>query len=540
MSFTLPFSTTAGWGPAPTTDTSAVSVPFSVFDHTQKLGKVADFLTTHSRVQGVRAAKAEVEKTSSTFAYSHEAEDSSFKEVETRGATRQRAGRRPTQQGAGGPPFGGRGGGQRGRFGHFQRGGFSSNRPGFSRPGGSGRGQRVVNPTRFDEESLEPSIQIDRQWNKILSFEFQELSKKTAEVSNFKELSTAGRLRYFDVRAGDVAPRDPRGLDHLENVDFLTHVNASSDPVLVKMQQEKNPKDKTPTLYSTDAALTALMCAPRAVFSFDLVLRKEGNVLVLDKRDGSTLDLQTVNESDNFPPTNEDKASANSQDRLTAEATYVSQCFSQQALSEEAEDLGPIPVGEATTGKPADVGFYYRSFVLPDGTEVVYRTEVSSLVRERGETKRALLRSLLEYDTPSKWAQELQKSRAGMLLTQIQRNLFVAARWASQAYLGDISTIKVAFVTRVGSSDKHRILAVENWKPESIRSPQESYGVLAAVINAVRQQPDGLYLLFKPPAQSALVLYSLPSNAFESAEDDVDDEDDAAGDDEDVEDPMAR
>lgn len=47
------------------------------------------------------------------------------------------------------------------------------------------------------------------------------------------------------------------------------------------------------TVFATDAILAALMCSPRSVYSWDIVVQKVGNKLFFDKRDAS-FDLLTV------------------------------------------------------------------------------------------------------------------------------------------------------------------------------------------------------------------------------------------------------
>ena len=43
---------------------------------------------------------------------------------------------------------------------------------------------------------------------------------------------------------------------------------------------------KTATVYTTDTILSLLMCAPRSVYPWDIIIIREGDHLILDKRDG--------------------------------------------------------------------------------------------------------------------------------------------------------------------------------------------------------------------------------------------------------------
>jgi hypothetical protein len=47
----------------------------------------------------------------------------------------------------------------------------------------------------------------------------------------------------------------------------------------------------------TDTILTTIMCAAKSVYSWDIVVTRVGDKLFFDKREGSTIDLLTVNET---------------------------------------------------------------------------------------------------------------------------------------------------------------------------------------------------------------------------------------------------
>ncbi len=47
-------------------------------------------------------------------------------------------------------------------------------------------------------------------------------------------------------------------------------------------------------MFITEGLLTTLMCAPRSVYAWDIVITRAASRLFFDKRDGSTLDLLTA------------------------------------------------------------------------------------------------------------------------------------------------------------------------------------------------------------------------------------------------------
>jgi hypothetical protein len=50
-------------------------------------------------------------------------------------------------------------------------------------------------------------------------------------------------------------------------------------------------------VFVTDSILTTIMCAAKSVYSWDVVVTRVGDKLFFDKREGSTIDLLTVNET---------------------------------------------------------------------------------------------------------------------------------------------------------------------------------------------------------------------------------------------------
>ncbi|KAK5232439.1 hypothetical protein LTR16_012707, partial [Cryomyces antarcticus] len=80
-----------------------------------------------------------------------------------------------------------------------------------------------------------------------------------------------------------------------------------------------------------------LMCAPRSVYSWDLVINRQDNKIYIDKRDGSNLDMVTVNENAAEAPmetTESTKDAINSPQALMMEATRINYMFPNQTVIE--------------------------------------------------------------------------------------------------------------------------------------------------------------------------------------------------------------
>jgi translation initiation factor 3 subunit D len=64
-----------------------------------------------------------------------------------------------------------------------------------------------------------------------------------------------------------------------------TNVTTSEDPFL----QEYSTKVSETTVFATDLILSTLMTATRSLYSWDILITKEGSNLFLDKRDHSAI-----------------------------------------------------------------------------------------------------------------------------------------------------------------------------------------------------------------------------------------------------------
>ena len=102
-------------------------------------------------------------------------------------------------------------------------------------------------------------------------------------------------------------------------------------------------------MFITDTLLTTLMCTPRSVYSWDIVITCAGGRLFFDKRDGSSLDLLTVAET-SPEQIAEDKDNINGVQQLSLEATTLNQNFSQQV---QRPPCATAPISHHHAGLPA-------------------------------------------------------------------------------------------------------------------------------------------------------------------------------------------
>ena len=82
------------------------------------------------------------------------------------------------------------------------------------------------------------------------------------------------------------------------------------------------------------------------------------------------------------------------------------------------------------------------------------------------------------------------------------------------------------YITRfnVKDSARHIILGTQQFKPSEFAaqinlSMDNAWGIVRCIIDLVRAQKDGKYLIVKDPNKSVLRLYDIPDNTFDSEED---------------------
>jgi translation initiation factor 3 subunit D len=119
-----------------------------------------------------------------------------------------------------------------------------------------------------------------------------------------------------------VSARHEKGLERTKRV--FRNVTTSDDPIIRQLAAEDKAR-----VFVTDNILTTLMCVKSSVYSWDVVITRVGDKLFLDKRDGGSLDLLSVNETapDQLP---EEKDNINGVQSLSLEATTINQNYGQQ------------------------------------------------------------------------------------------------------------------------------------------------------------------------------------------------------------------
>lgn len=377
------------------------------------------------------------------------------------------------------------------------------------------------NQPRREAAAFRSSVDIQPEWTMLDQIPFTTFSKLSFNVGEPEDILMCGALEYYDKVFDRVTPKNERRLERFKNRNFFK-VTTTDDPIIRRLASD----DKA-SVFATDAILSTLMCAPRSVYSWDIVVQRVGNKLFFDKRDGSQLDLLSVNETSQ-EPLPEAKEDINSAYSLSVEAAYINQNFSQQVLVRDGNKVDfeePNPF--ASEGEEvASVAYRYRKWKLDEDTHLVARCEVHSLLDAKGQTNFLTLNALNEFDpklTGVDWRQKLETQRGAVLATELKNNANKLAKWTAQALLASADTMKLGYVSRVHPRDhfNHAILSVQGYKPKEFATQinlntLNMWGIVKAIVDACLKLNEGKYVLVKDPSKPQVRLYEVPADAFEN------------------------
>jgi translation initiation factor 3 subunit D len=290
------------------------------------------------------------------------------------------------------------------------------------------------------------------------------------------------------------------------------------------------------------------MCSGRTVYPWDIVIRREGDQLIFDKRDGGIFDYVTVNENAADPPAETgDKDNINSQSSLSIEATFINTNFASQVVQEDSSSRldfdHPNPfVSPEEPEALASCAYRYRRFNLTskvasseevdEGENIwlVVRTELDAFMRTpQGEDSYLTLRALNQFDVTAQgsggaldWKKALDSQRGAVVTTEMKNNSANIARWAVKSYLAGADQLKLGYVARANPKDntRHVLLGTQAYKPRDFAASMNisltnGWGIVKAVVDMCLRLPEGKYVLVKDPNRPTVRIYSVPPGTFE-------------------------
>lgn len=314
--------------------------------------------------------------------------------------------------------------------------------------------------------------------------DFNRLAKLNLETDEGDDLDSYGFLYYYD-RSYDKQPvkNVERKLNVIDRAAY--NVTTSSDPVI----QELAEKDEA-TIFATDNVLSMLMCANRSVYPWDIVILRQGDKIYLDKRDGSSIDMVTVNENAADAPlelSEGNKESINSPAALALEATFINQNFANQVVLESEEQKyktphdNPFYNPSEETDALASKAYKYRRFDLSLNDEqplnLIVRTELDAVMKNNisGEDQFLTIKALNEFDHKAQgsggaldWRTKLVSQRGAVVATEMKNNSCKLARWTTQSILAK------ADVMKLGYACLHLLLPAASSPPSLHLSPNSS------------------------------------------------------------------
>ncbi|KAI7863763.1 translation initiation factor eIF3d Moe1 [Spinellus fusiger] len=563
--FYLPkiFDNEGGWGPATHVIPNQFrDIPYAPYSKGDKLGRVADWTNPEVQKQDNREVTGRQGRTgfnrfnkdqqqaygasfASAFAYTHNEEESSFSVVDNRSAIAKKMAIKAA------------GGGARNRIQNKQTNAVGGQ--------GQGQGYRTVNQRvqgnrqqqgrkRYGYKDYDKpqrvrnaSINIGSDWKVLDEIEFNRMSKLSFGVPEAVDIASYGFVHIYNKAYDRVNTKNEKVLQHIERVKYDT--TTSEDPVIQQFIKE----DKA-TVFASDTVLSLLMCATRTVYPWDIVVKKVGNKVILDKRPGGVFDFVTVNENTFDPPAENERETINSWSALCTEATDINDNFARQVVEKEKisfEHPNPFAT-EETKQQLASCGYRYRAFDLTskavseedavDKINMIVRTEVDAAVKIGNHTALMTIRALNEFDPAAQgaggalsWKKSLDSARGAVVATEMKNNAAKLARWAVQATLAGADQLKLGYVARSNPKDntRHVVLGTQAYKPHDFAtqmnvSLNNGWGIVKAVVDMCLQLPEGIYILMKDPNRPMLRIYSVPGDedleAYEEEEEEEEEE----------------
>ena len=384
----------------------------------------------------------------------------------------------------------------------------------------------------------------------------------------FEDLIKCGQLSMYDKSFDKIPARQPKALAKFENTNFY-NVSTGQDPVLEELITRAVSEEMAPNsvlVACTDQVLAFLMAANRSVYSWDLVITRNGNTILIDKRDGaSSIDFLTVSENAQDPPSFDENIDPlqqiNSPVKLGVEATGLCQNFSQQVLVAGEAEAMPFPnpfydEEEDESTVPASTAYVYRKAFVPLAASSTKSTSppreynfiIRGEVNAKTETgKYVSVKALHEYDPKiTNWRESFERNReTAVFATEMKNNGFKIAKWLASSVVSDVEVPKLGFLARKQDEDpwNHQILAVQTHNVLDLMaqmsiSTQSLWSSVCSIVDQIMTlDPVGRYLVVKDPAKPALNMYSIPWDEFEGEmEEDDDEEGDEDGEDGDEED----
>ena len=163
------------------------------------------------------------------------------------------------------------------------------------------------------------------------------------------------------------------------------------------------------------------------------------------------------------------------------------------------------------------VAFNYRKWKLNEEISVLVRTEVDTYMEENGAKILMKLFALNEYDAKitGGYKEKLETKKGQIFANEIKNNSCKISRWALKAILAGVEVLKIGYICRFhpNLTDKHQLVHVQKKRTNNLMQDlnlaySNCWGVFKSVIDIIRKEPDGKYVLVKDPLKPVVRIYS--------------------------------
>ncbi|GFE52723.1 eukaryotic translation initiation factor 3 subunit [Babesia ovis] len=388
----------------------------------------------------------------------------------------------------------------------------------------------------FNEWSIEPLP----TWQLLNEIPFGQLSKVDLHGGKVvgSDMMWRGKLGVYDKRMDHISAKAEVPLQNLNEQFDYYWTSTSDDDCIMDYLLSNHPQDSEDypegsdkiILGATDQILSVIMTAARSKYSWHLNVTKIGNKIIIDKANGSIIDMLTVNETAPEPPLPDADIKINRPPALGYEAVKVNQRLRQQVLvSNELSEEFELPPFVEEGDNPSTMAYRYRTFVVPGDTHghgwvrmpihVVTRGEVHGRipgVPNGGYTYVCALNEL-PHKTQKSWRTQIETQKGALLANEMRNNTAKMQRFAACAIISGCDTLKLAYISRrtPGDAENHSIIGIHTYTTENLAvqmglNMRNAWAVVRHICTLIMDKPDGQYILVKDPLKPNIRFYAAP------------------------------
>lgn len=377
--------------------------------------------------------------------------------------------------------------------------------------------QRVASKRIYREQT----VVIRSNWNIIAEISKPINDKMSFDPGNAEDISQFGHvLAYKKNQELAITTLKPKLLNtkNIDSKGFIT-TTTSNDPIIESL------KDRA-SIFITDSVLVTIMTMNRSVYPWDIQIRKENGKIYFDKSEDPLFEQLSMNENnpEHMPDEDEPETSLNNPKRLSEEALRINRSFFLSSIGEPSFEFGPA-IGEDTV----PIAFKYRKWQLSENVSVLVRTEVDSFIEEADNSKVFVkLFAVNEYDAKitGGYKEKLENKKGQVFANEIKNNSCKMSKWALKAMLAGVDVVKIGYACRVTptTADKHHLVYVHKIKTQYLMQNlnlayNNCWGIFKSIVDIVRREPDGKYVMVKDPMKPVVRLFSaIESNLTEEFE----------------------